>query len=188
MAVKTFTQAEQLTAADTNTFLANAGWVNISATTHSGTASTVSFNNVFTSTYANYRIVCSWDAATGGGGTYTLMRMRAGGVDTTAANYTSYTQWVSTTTNGIDRSTSGTSWYAFFYSTNNRVQAEFFITAPQLTKNTTFFSTACDVRTADFVGATGAGVLRDTTAYDGFTLIAPGNINGVTTIYGVRAG
>lgn len=187
MAVKTFTTGDVLTASDTNTFLANAGWVNISATTHSGTASTINFNSVFTSTYANYRIVCSWDAAASGG-TYCLMRMRVGGVDTTTTNYNSYNQWVSQTSNGIDRSNSGTSWTAFFYGSSGRLQAEIFIVAPQLTKNTTFFSTALDVRTADFVGATGAGVLRDTTAYDGFTFIAPGNVNGVTTIYGLRAG
>jgi hypothetical protein len=55
MAIKTFTSGEVLTAADTNTYLANSGLVYISTT--SITASGQNIANAFSSTYTNYRIV-----------------------------------------------------------------------------------------------------------------------------------
>lgn len=53
MAIKTFTTGEVLTAADTNTYLANGGLTYITSGTLSGTA----IDGIFTSTYDNYRIV-----------------------------------------------------------------------------------------------------------------------------------
>ena len=61
MAVKTFTN-EQLTASDTNTYLANAGLVYITSTTVGSAVSSVTVSNCFSSTYDHYRII--W-----GGGT-----------------------------------------------------------------------------------------------------------------------
>ena len=55
MAIKTFTSGEVLTAADTNTYLANSGLVYVSTTTL--TASGQNIANAFSSTYTNYRIV-----------------------------------------------------------------------------------------------------------------------------------
>ena len=55
MAIKTFTTGEVLTAADTNTYLANSGLVYIASGSLSGTSTT--FTNCFSSTYNNYRIV-----------------------------------------------------------------------------------------------------------------------------------
>jgi hypothetical protein len=55
MAIKTFTTGEVLTAADTNTYLANSGLTYIAETQFSGTA--VPFiNGCFTSTYQNYQV------------------------------------------------------------------------------------------------------------------------------------
>ena len=56
MAIKTFTTGEVLTAADTNTYLANSGLVYVGGTTFSNTA-TPFINGCFSSTYTNYRIV-----------------------------------------------------------------------------------------------------------------------------------
>jgi hypothetical protein len=57
MAIKTFTSGSVLTASDTNTFLANAGLVYIAqGELTSGTAA-LTFNDVFSSTFDNYRIV-----------------------------------------------------------------------------------------------------------------------------------
>ena len=55
MAIKTFTSGEVLTAADTNTYLANSGLVYVSTTTL--TASGQNIAGAFSSTYTNYRIV-----------------------------------------------------------------------------------------------------------------------------------
>jgi len=54
MAIKTFTTGEVLTASDTNTYLANSGLVYITEGTNTAN---LSFNNCFSSTYLNYRVV-----------------------------------------------------------------------------------------------------------------------------------
>ena len=59
MAIKTFTTGEVLTAADTNTYLANSGLVYVASQTFSA-AGFVEFQNCFTSTYDNYRVVFTW--------------------------------------------------------------------------------------------------------------------------------
>jgi len=56
MAIKTFTTGEVLTASDTNTYLANAGWVYVNSGTFTGQTA-VQVNSVFTSTYSNYKLV-----------------------------------------------------------------------------------------------------------------------------------
>ena len=57
MAIKTFTSGEVLTAADTNTYLANSGLVYVSTT--SITSSGQNIANAFSSTYTNYLIICN---------------------------------------------------------------------------------------------------------------------------------
>ena len=62
MAIKTFTTGEVLTAADTNTYLANSGLVYISTTSFSG-SNVAQFQSCFTSTYTNYRVLLSYTLA-----------------------------------------------------------------------------------------------------------------------------
>jgi hypothetical protein len=57
MAIKTFTTGEVLTAADTNTYLANSGLVYIANGTLSLTTSATSVTGVFSSIYKNYRVL-----------------------------------------------------------------------------------------------------------------------------------
>ena len=82
MAVKTFTTGEVLTAADTNTYLANSGLVYITATTFTASSS-ISVNSCFTSTYQNYLVIIS---CTGTANTNVNMKLRASGTDK-SANY-----------------------------------------------------------------------------------------------------
>lgn len=63
MAVKTFTTGEVLTAADTNTYLANGGLVYVTSQTIGSTVSSVTVSNCFSSTYDNYRITVTGGAA-----------------------------------------------------------------------------------------------------------------------------
>jgi len=56
MAIKTFTTGEVLTAADTNTYLANSGLVFIKSQTIGSAVSSVTVTSAFSSTYDNYRI------------------------------------------------------------------------------------------------------------------------------------
>ena len=57
MAIKTFTTGEVLTAADTNTYLANSGLVYVAAGTLSLSTSYTNITGVFSSTYKQYRVM-----------------------------------------------------------------------------------------------------------------------------------
>jgi len=57
MAIKTFTTGEVLTAADTNTYLANSGLVYISTTTIGSGVTSATVSNCFSSTYDDYRVI-----------------------------------------------------------------------------------------------------------------------------------
>ena len=59
MAIKTFTTGEVLTAADTNTYLANSGLVFIKQQTIGSGVSSISVTSAFSTDYDNYRIIIS---------------------------------------------------------------------------------------------------------------------------------
>jgi hypothetical protein len=104
MAIKTFTTGEVLTAADTNTYLANSGLTYIKEVTVGTGVSTVSISNCFSTTYDNYRIVYSAIGASASAAIW----FRVGAVS--SANYFgnwSYIQFSSTsvTWNAINAST-----------------------------------------------------------------------------------
>jgi len=77
MAIKTFTTGEVLTAADTNTYLANSGLVYITQATVSGTSTSI--NNCFTSAFENYLIKVNIKSANSAADI--KLRLRVGGVD-----------------------------------------------------------------------------------------------------------
>ena len=59
MAIKTFTTGEVLTAADTNTYLANSMAQYVTSASVSGTPSSITVSSAFNSTFDHYRIVIS---------------------------------------------------------------------------------------------------------------------------------
>jgi len=65
MAIKTFTTGEVLTAADTNTYLANSGLVYVSSTTVGSAVSSVTISSCFSATYDAYKIVATNVVTTG---------------------------------------------------------------------------------------------------------------------------
>jgi hypothetical protein len=65
MAIKTFTTGEVLTAADTNTYLANSGLVFVKQQTIGSGVSSVTVSDAFSSTYDNYKILISGGASSG---------------------------------------------------------------------------------------------------------------------------
>ena len=101
MAVKTFTN-EQLTASDTNTYLANSGLVYITSATVSGTPSSLSVPNCFSSTYDHYRIVFNGITFSASGFSYTV---QVGGY--TSGYYGSEAYDVYNGTNGVTRTVAG---------------------------------------------------------------------------------
>jgi hypothetical protein len=85
MAIKTFTSGEVLTSADTNTYLANSGLVYIAEGSTSTSVLGLNFNNVFTSTYDNYRIMIDYFKPVTAA-RFVALQLRVGGADT-ATNY-----------------------------------------------------------------------------------------------------
>lgn len=84
MAIKTFTAGSVLTAADTNTYLTNSGLVYIAQGELTSSTAALTFNNVFSSTYDNYRIVIDRYRPTDANRSL-YMRLRVGGSDTSSS-------------------------------------------------------------------------------------------------------
>lgn len=81
MAVKTFTQGEKLTSADTNTYLTNGGLVYIKSQTVGTAVSSVTVSSAFSATYDAYKIIITG----GAGSTAADMRINLDG--STASYY-----------------------------------------------------------------------------------------------------
>jgi hypothetical protein len=107
MAIKTFTTGEVLTAADTNTYLANSGLVYLSTTTI--TASGQNIANAFSSAYTNYLIVCN-EFVTSATNAVVAFRL---GSSTTRTEYAYGGTNVNTSSGGISADSSAAATSAF---------------------------------------------------------------------------
>ena len=187
MAIKTFTTGEVLTAADTNTYLANSGLVYITNGSKSGSGS-YTFDSVFTATYTNYRVVV--DQITVTNANAVRFQFRAGGATNATATYNyAYRGLLS---NGTTNDTSGSN---FTYAEPG-VYINF--TNVELgTLSTDIFDAQLAKRTRALVSAQGyegAAAYRNggfefygTNQFDGFLLSVPsGTFSFVYTIYGYR--
>ena len=182
MAIKTFTTGEVLTAADTNTYLANSGLVYITSGTLS---SAVNFVGCFSSTYTNYRIVVNVDTHSGGAANVLAFPLVGSTPNTTAGNYFMVGQeqaynsasLVTFANNGASAGwavgrLSGDGASAIFYTE---------IMNPYASVKTFFKTEYVD---GSYSGRTG-GLLSVTTSYDGIRFTGP-TMTGTVTIYGYR--
>jgi hypothetical protein len=181
MAIKTFTTGEVLTAADTNSYLANSGLVYITAASFS--ASSVAIDNCFTAAYQNYRIVVAVTAGAGGGAQVQL-QLRVGGSTTGGSNYQYYYRGITYgAANDTANSTGTNNWFAL--RTNG---AEFAgsvdIQMPQAAEPTFFQSLGADTNQTFNAG----GFFNAATQFDGFALTNSGgnSMTGIVRIYGYR--
>jgi hypothetical protein len=151
-------------------------------------ASTVSLNGVFNSIYTNYKIIIDF---TGSSATSdVVMRMRANGSDTagTSYRYQRLRNTSTTVTGQAETSGVGTDeWFLGENVTGADAGSAFFditILTPNVAKYTTFYSMSSNYSTAS-IGMYTAGVLRDSTQYDGFSFYAiSGTITGSVSVYG----
>jgi hypothetical protein len=189
MAVKTWT-SERVYSSDINTYLTNSGLVYVTGAAFTA-ASSVSVNNGFSATYDNYRLlinVTSNTVATNIG-----LRMRAGGVDNSSANYAyagllSYTGSVVTaavTSGGLDTSFilsgSDPTYYPGMAMTVEILQ-------PFLTNRTCYqFQGMAPVNPQPYARWSN-GAMSVTTSYDGFTIVplSGGTLTGTYRLYGYR--
>jgi hypothetical protein len=189
MAIKTFTTGEVLTAADTNTYLANSGLVYITqASATSG--STLSVNNCFSSTYSNYRIlVDNFQPATAGRALY--LRMRVGGSDATGTDY--YSAFSGIYTDGTSSNTSASAFGAAeigIYNSANTVpfcSSSIDMFGPNRAERT-YMTINAILYNGQFGSRVGLAEHNLQTAYTGFTLSPSGGdfLNVRVWVYGYR--
>lgn len=198
MAVKTFSVNEVLTAADTNTYLANAGLVLITsgitvssvggtdATVSNGTVTmgsgntSVTVSGAFSSTYDNYKILISG----GSGSTPSELNMRLGSVTTNYHFNFIFTAWTPTVAG--DGSKVATSFQYVGGMGADGITANIDVMSPNLAKNTRIAAFSAGQTTA-YVG-NALGALFDTTQYTSFTILsAAGTMTGgKIRVYGYR--
>jgi hypothetical protein len=185
MAIKTFTTGEVLTASDTNTYLANAGWVYVNSGTFAGSSSVV-VSNVFTSAYTNYKIVLQdllFDSSNGS----LSMLLTVGGTPSTTQYYSGSQYWTfgaSPSSANFGDNNSG-SFGGMFIDNTTRSSAEW-----------TFYNPAVAVTTSQTYNTVannnslrmGGGYHNVATAYDGFNLLpgSPRTVSGTWSVYGQR--
>ena len=181
MAIKTFTSST-LSSADTNTYLANAGLVYITATSYT-TATTVNINNCFSSTMDNYRImIASTNGSVDG---QIRLRMRVGGVDASGATDYDYSasQYNYGTMLNLGSSTGDSSAVIGYKVASYPSSMSLDIYNPFIARNTLF--SGVGQYTGLILGA--GGQHKQAVSYDGFSLISgAGNMTGIVTIMGYR--
>jgi hypothetical protein len=165
----------------------SAGLVKIAKTTFSG-ATSASFNDVFTSTYNNYRLMIQLDS-TSGNNQPVALRLRVSGTDS-SANYNSATSYNSGTDVAYAyRNLSGTDDFRLpeiddNYS--NEWYASIDVYSPQQTRKTGFISSSYNTSlSGNACYEMTTGVHTSATSYTGFSLVsATGNLAGTVWIYG----
>ena len=180
MAIKTFTTGEVLTAADTNTYLANSGLVYITSTALSGSSTVIS--NCFSATYDSYRCVLSNYQSNG-----TWVTIKLGSANTgyyyagSAANFVN-----GNFTGGFygDNNTAFAAAVALSSSTAITAGGYFELYNPFLTTETTFQSSVIYATTSGY-GGTVTGFQNSDTSFTSMTLSGT-SMSGTLRIYGYR--
>ena len=185
MAIKTFTTGELLTAADTNTYLANSGLVLVKSQTVTGGAgvSSVTVSDAFNSTYDNYVVLYTGGTCS----TATGLNLALGSSTSTYYQVLIYGSYAG----------SGPS---LAITNNNRVawswcgagNTTFVAMNVTLMQPFTTYYTRIIGNTYDGNDASGSmqGIHKSSTSYSAFTLTTEaGNmIGGTITVYGYRKG
>jgi LysM repeat protein len=154
-------------------------------------ASSVSINGCFNSTYENYRVLINWTGTTD---EYLYIRLRSGTTDNTSTNY--YSNSISMLSNAT--TVSGTNFNAVSYGIFGYQGAS--VETSHL--DATIFSPQNSTKTTGWVGQSTrwggsvsawrpfGGSMSVTTSYDGFTIYpgASGNVTGTLRIYGLKNG
>ena len=163
---------------------ASSGLTLINTTSFSGVSSQ-SFNDVFTSSYRNYRIVAS--NLSGSGFANLQIRMRVSGTDNSSTNYTRQYQSANSTTIAGARATGQTSWAEVSLFNTDKSHAGWLDVFEPQTSGT--YTTALNQSIFDGGGSpimtlTAYG-LTVTTSYTGFTALASGGtMTGTISVYG----
>jgi hypothetical protein len=181
MAVQTFTSGQILTAADTNTYLANAGLVYVTSATVGNAVSSVTVSGAFNSTYDNYKIIYS-------GGTMsaaTNITLAIGAAATAYYAVLIYGDPAASTPVGFGDN-NATKWTFAGGGSSSGTDMSVELLCPFLTQNTQM---QARVRYGSLYG-NNIGMLGNTTSYTSFTFApASGTLTGgQVAVYGYRKG
>jgi hypothetical protein len=142
-------------------------------------ASSVSLNNVFSSTYDNYLIV----GGNGAGSTRNSGKLTLGATVTGYYQWSVYGRYNAATVSG-DNLSNGNGWTNQYQSSTNNSAICTYLYAPNLAKNTVMTFSTASIGTTEYA-MNGGGYLADNTQYTGFTLTADsGTISGTVRVYG----
>jgi hypothetical protein len=181
MAIKTFTTGEVLTAADTNTYLANSGLVFVKSQTIGAGVSSVTVSDAFSATYDNYKILVN-DFVTSAGTQFSLTLAGITTLYQYQLNYGSY----SGTPSSIGGSSAGQWQYVTGTSSGTKNSSDINLYAPFLVSPKRITALYIDA------GAGGQmfGFNSNTASASAFTLsLASGTMTGGTiSVYGYRKG
>ena len=147
-------------------------------------ASTVSLNDVFSSTYTNYRIFIS--ATSSQGETDGRLRFRVGGADETGVQYIYSVQSLGANGTSYNSLSTGTTFIMSGRIGGNGLgQIVIDIANPFATARTTTTSNVTADGTTTLFKENGAGLIVLTTSYTGFTIFPTGGtITGTVSVYG----
>jgi len=181
MAIKTFTTGEVLTAADTNTYLANSGLVYVTSATVGTGVSSVTVSSAFNITYDNYKIIYSG----GVGSATTSIRMTLGSANTQYYMMLTFVAWTSAAYTFL-ATDNGASWQQAGSMDANQTAVNLDVLSPFASKYTMFSGTY----TRSDLGGPLFGVQKSTTSFTAFTFTPEsGTLTGGTiTVYGYRKG
>jgi hypothetical protein len=183
MAIKTFTTGEVLTAADTNTYLANSGLVFVKQQTVGSGVSSVTVSDAFNSTYENYEIIYT-------GGTQSTtqsLNLRLGTSNTNYFNVLIYAAWSGGAVSTVGNQNAN-DWVFMGYGNTTNAWLKVSLFQPFLAKNT--FLSSPHAQFSANVGGYNAGFLNDTTSHTEFTITPAGGTltGGTISVYGYRKG
>jgi hypothetical protein len=159
------------------------GTVNAAGKVSFTSASTVSVNGVFSSAFDNYRLFIKMTGLTGGGDM--VMKLRAAGVDFTAAAYTGQRVWsANQSALGISQQINATTGWTLTAGTNQFAVLVVDLVSPFLAEQTHGTLNFSSVGSTVSNGFTGLFYNSNASA-DGFTLIASG-FTGTAAVYGYQ--
>jgi hypothetical protein len=180
MAITTYTAGDVLTAASLNNNFASGGLQLIKTEVIGTTVASVAVTGAFSSTYDNYKIT-----VTGGVGSTTgNLQLQLGATTTGYYSGLSGANYGNTANNVGQANVSNWAFVGNFNTNTLQMSCELY--GPNLTKQTLLSGSYLGVGTATSANFSG-GMLNNSTAYTGFTIIAStGTLTGGTIrVYGI---